>query len=109
MTLAQIPVEAGRPLIEFGIAGAVILLLFGLLIYVLKDHRGERKEWRHEASQRADVQRDQFSISTAVQKELTVALSDLAVQSKRSAEIQERIREDQIRHYVPTPPKAAGT
>ena len=108
MILAQIPVDAGKSLVEHGIAGAVILLLFGLLLYLIKDHRSERSEWRHEAKGRAKVQQDQFAVSNAVQKELTVALADLAVQSKRSAIIQERIREDQIRH-VSAGPKAAGT
>jgi len=90
--------KAGTTLIEHGIAGAVILALFGLLVYLLREQRTERREWRVEASTRSKVQEQNQAVSNAVQKELTVALSELAIQSKRTAIIQERIREDQLRH-----------
>tara|TARA_R110000824_G_scaffold261358_2_gene449963 strand:- start:483 stop:812 length:330 start_codon:yes stop_codon:yes gene_type:complete len=95
--LAQSPVASSSSLLDYGIAGGVILALFGLLLHVLKEHKGERKAWQEEASTRARAHEKCLTVSNQVQKELTVAVVELTTQSRQSAALQMTMREEQIR------------
>ena len=100
--LAQ--VSSSASLIDYGIAGGVILALFGLLLHVLKEHKGERQTWHEEASTRAVAHEACLTVSNEVQKELTVAVVELTTQSRQSAVLQIKMREDQIRAAAAAPP-----
>ncbi len=39
---------------EFGLAGLVILALFGVIFYLLDEHKSERKEWKSDLTKIAN-------------------------------------------------------
>ena len=43
---------------QFGLAGAVIGGLFAFLVFMVKSHRDERKEWREDAGKRSEATND---------------------------------------------------
>jgi len=97
--LSQVPVspEAANSLVEYGIAGTVILILFGIVIFLLKDNRTERKEWRLESIEREKSQEHLLSVSTKVQSELTAAIEAQTSQTKETKEVIQKIREGQVK------------
>lgn len=41
---------------EFGLAGLVILALFGVIFYLMNEHKGERKEWKQDIGKMSENQ-----------------------------------------------------
>lgn len=60
-----IKVSENKNWAEFGLAGLVIAALFGVIFYILSEHKSERKEWRTESK---DMGEKTVSAITALTK-----------------------------------------
>lgn len=60
-------VKALSQFIELGIAGIAVIGLMAIIVFFVKTHKEERKEWRNEAGER-------HRETTAVLKELTTVI-----------------------------------
>jgi type VI protein secretion system component VasK len=85
------------PWTEYGLAGLVIAALFGLVIFLLKGHKEERREWSKDAKERElcrDSQGDEF---IKVQAKMTEAIKELTVSQRESLKLHREMHEDHIR------------
>ncbi len=82
---------------EHGLAGLVICALFGLVFFVLKGHRSERREWTVDATSREDIRVAQNETYIKVQVEFSEAVKELAKGQQESLEMHRQLHEENIR------------
>lgn len=76
--LAQVQTpEAISQWAEFGLAGLVIFALFGVLVFLFRSHKEERKEWREDAKEMHRETTETTTGLTKVVSELTEAVKEM--------------------------------
>ena len=95
--IAQAGNEAITPWAEHGLAGLVIFALFGLVFFVLRGHKVERREWTVDARDRETTRVVQNESFIKVQSAMTDAVKELTKGQQEAIVLQRQMREDHIR------------
>lgn len=85
MILLQIDPTAGKSLLDYGVLGAIVVILFGVLVYLYNSnakerketherHAAERKEWREQSQAQHESIVDATNRNTDVVSELKTLL-----------------------------------
>jgi len=82
---------------KHGLPGLVIFALFGLVFWVMKNHRGERRQWTVDANAREDVRVKQNETYIKVQGEFSEAVRELAKGQQESLAMHRQLHEENIR------------
>lgn len=93
---------------EYGLAGLVIFALFGLVVFLLRQHKDERTEWKNQVGDIESTRSEQSERFIKVQSELSVAVRDLTNNQKESLALSRQIHENHItdrasRNALPPP------
>lgn len=68
---------------QFGMAGAVIGGMFGILVHMYNTHNTERKEWRSDVTGIAEKQQRSVDSLKDIVSDLTMAIKEMSIRGEK--------------------------